>query len=409
MQNSAIAHTAPTPAHSFSRLRENCLCPITQDVMTDPVVAADGNTYERSAITTVFRTARESGRPAISPMTREPFSNSALTVDQAMRSSIGRLPDSRLIAAGAGQRDAFTDAPNALAPARRAAGTSVVMPAPRAVLPPALAPLNREDALDRLRLQPALPSRAATAAPEAQSMFRPDTWCLPLGEVRRRIATAKEELRVTLDGIRPPPAAFVRKLEKKKAKQAGHAAMTCGASYLCSKAGKTDSSAASCAYCLGATVIGGLACPVFAGPVLVDALCCGGAFTICTVGLLGVCGQGCAGGLEDADVVQRYAEHILHDWSKAAWSSSIRFDDGADRAVLYKRQRDTRPGASGGTIVTLRFEAMEHQQAYIKALSQFASWCEAKNVSPAARAHITKHLENLQRGASYREETPFSW
>jgi len=32
------------------RIRAEFLCPITYDLLTDPVIAADGNTYERAAI-----------------------------------------------------------------------------------------------------------------------------------------------------------------------------------------------------------------------------------------------------------------------------------------------------------------------------------------------------------------------
>ena len=32
------------------RLRESCVCPITQEIMTDPVLASDGHVYERGAI-----------------------------------------------------------------------------------------------------------------------------------------------------------------------------------------------------------------------------------------------------------------------------------------------------------------------------------------------------------------------
>ena len=32
------------------RIRAEFLCPITYDLLTDPVIAADGNTYERTAI-----------------------------------------------------------------------------------------------------------------------------------------------------------------------------------------------------------------------------------------------------------------------------------------------------------------------------------------------------------------------
>ena len=43
-------------------------CPITFDKMKDPVVASDGNTYERAAIEAVLATGN-----GLSPITREPL------------------------------------------------------------------------------------------------------------------------------------------------------------------------------------------------------------------------------------------------------------------------------------------------------------------------------------------------
>ena len=44
---------------------EDCICPITQDYMVDPVVAADGHSYERRAIEIWFE---QRGARADSPM-----------------------------------------------------------------------------------------------------------------------------------------------------------------------------------------------------------------------------------------------------------------------------------------------------------------------------------------------------
>ena len=43
------------------------LCPITLDVMRDPVFAADGETYERAAIVSHFASLKEAGKPIYSP------------------------------------------------------------------------------------------------------------------------------------------------------------------------------------------------------------------------------------------------------------------------------------------------------------------------------------------------------
>lgn len=52
---------------------EHLCCPITLQVMNDPVVASDGQTYERSAIEAVLRQ-----RNPRSPMTNEPFTSTVV-------------------------------------------------------------------------------------------------------------------------------------------------------------------------------------------------------------------------------------------------------------------------------------------------------------------------------------------
>jgi hypothetical protein len=58
------------------------LCPITQELMDDPVVAADGNTYERAAITQWLATHDTS------PMTNARMTHKELTPNLAVRSAI---------------------------------------------------------------------------------------------------------------------------------------------------------------------------------------------------------------------------------------------------------------------------------------------------------------------------------
>jgi hypothetical protein len=45
------------------------ICPITQEIMQDPVIGLDGNSYERSAI------EKWLAKETTSPLTREPMSN----------------------------------------------------------------------------------------------------------------------------------------------------------------------------------------------------------------------------------------------------------------------------------------------------------------------------------------------
>jgi ribosomal protein L24 len=58
-------------------------CPISRDRMVDPVVAADGHTYERAGIETWL------AKNSTSPMTREKLANRTLIPNHALRNAIG--------------------------------------------------------------------------------------------------------------------------------------------------------------------------------------------------------------------------------------------------------------------------------------------------------------------------------
>src|SRR3990167_3312599 len=62
------------------------LCPITMSVMKDPVVAADGHSYERAALLAHFRTGGASARR---PITGAPLPNQSLFDNLALRTMIG--------------------------------------------------------------------------------------------------------------------------------------------------------------------------------------------------------------------------------------------------------------------------------------------------------------------------------
>ncbi|EFJ50679.1 hypothetical protein VOLCADRAFT_48964, partial [Volvox carteri f. nagariensis] len=64
---------------------EELLCPITTDLMEDPVVAADGHSYERDAIARWF--AGRPGRPT-SPLTGAVLPHTGLTPNYALRKII---------------------------------------------------------------------------------------------------------------------------------------------------------------------------------------------------------------------------------------------------------------------------------------------------------------------------------
>lgn len=64
------------------------VCPITLDVMEDPVLATDGHTYDRKAIERhfEFNCIRQPGRPVLSPKTGEPLPSHDLFPNVAIRS-----------------------------------------------------------------------------------------------------------------------------------------------------------------------------------------------------------------------------------------------------------------------------------------------------------------------------------
>ncbi|XP_071495937.1 WD repeat, SAM and U-box domain-containing protein 1-like [Diadema antillarum] len=64
------------------------LCPISREIMKDPVIAADGYTYERSAIESWLRGSRNT-----SPMTNAPLSHTNLTPNRSLKMIIARIYD----------------------------------------------------------------------------------------------------------------------------------------------------------------------------------------------------------------------------------------------------------------------------------------------------------------------------
>jgi serine/threonine protein kinase len=71
-------------SEELQRLPDSFLCPISFQVMTDPVICADGYSYERDAIASWL------GKSNCSPMTNEELSNRSLTPNHALRSAIER-------------------------------------------------------------------------------------------------------------------------------------------------------------------------------------------------------------------------------------------------------------------------------------------------------------------------------
>ncbi len=73
------------PEGSYPR---QLVCPISQEVMLDPVIAADGFTYERVMIEGWFRSLTRQRVPITSPNTRERLSSLTLVPNRQIRSLI---------------------------------------------------------------------------------------------------------------------------------------------------------------------------------------------------------------------------------------------------------------------------------------------------------------------------------
>ncbi|KAM9305674.1 WD repeat, SAM and U-box domain-containing protein 1 [Gastrophryne carolinensis] len=72
-----------------SDIPEEFLCPITWEVMRDPVIASDGYSYERKAIENWINTRRTS------PMTNLPLENLLLTPNRTLKMALNRWLDTR--------------------------------------------------------------------------------------------------------------------------------------------------------------------------------------------------------------------------------------------------------------------------------------------------------------------------
>jgi len=76
---------ATTLSSSEFLVPDGFLCPITHSIMSDPVLASDGRTYEREAIIEWLE------KHSTSPVTREELTSTALISNYALRDVIGQL------------------------------------------------------------------------------------------------------------------------------------------------------------------------------------------------------------------------------------------------------------------------------------------------------------------------------
>jgi hypothetical protein len=81
------AKTSPSAfGDAISETPDEYQCPITMEVMNDPVMAADGHTYERAAIEQWF--SQNSSGPILSPKTNRGLPNTGLTPNHALKALI---------------------------------------------------------------------------------------------------------------------------------------------------------------------------------------------------------------------------------------------------------------------------------------------------------------------------------
>lgn len=74
------------------QLSETFICPITQEFMSDPVVAADGYSYERKAIVQWMNRA-EKGQTPLSPMTGKPLRDLKLKTNMTLKTAISHYKE----------------------------------------------------------------------------------------------------------------------------------------------------------------------------------------------------------------------------------------------------------------------------------------------------------------------------
>jgi hypothetical protein len=67
------------------KIPEEFLCPITHEIMKDPVVTSDGNTYERQAIEQWLK------RNNTSPLTNAPLANKKVIPNQHLKNTISKF------------------------------------------------------------------------------------------------------------------------------------------------------------------------------------------------------------------------------------------------------------------------------------------------------------------------------
>jgi hypothetical protein len=82
-------------SHYFERLRvepiyDAFVCPLTKQVMRDPVTLENGQTFEREAIEKWFKECKESGRKLVCPLTQKELKRAGFQI-------LARIVQDRLV------------------------------------------------------------------------------------------------------------------------------------------------------------------------------------------------------------------------------------------------------------------------------------------------------------------------
>ncbi|KAL5984291.1 U-box domain-containing protein 44 [Asimina triloba] len=72
----------------FEPIYDSFVCPLTKQVMRDPVTLENGQTFEREAIEKWFKECRESGRKPVCPLTLKELKSTDLNPSMALRNTI---------------------------------------------------------------------------------------------------------------------------------------------------------------------------------------------------------------------------------------------------------------------------------------------------------------------------------
>jgi len=79
------SHRVRQNAHILQSRHSSLMCPITQEIMSDPVIAEDGHSYERLALQRWFDEQQRQGKPCTSPVTNTELQRSCMITNHALR------------------------------------------------------------------------------------------------------------------------------------------------------------------------------------------------------------------------------------------------------------------------------------------------------------------------------------